>query len=91
MEEKAILVMWDYSAYPLWSADSMQANLSPGRLALSDALRSGLNEWAADMEGLMAPGARQKPKWEPDPQELAELNRRLTAAVRSMQPERSRH
>ncbi|UDY36082.1 hypothetical protein [Dermatobacter hominis] len=87
MEEKAILVMWDYSAYPLWSTGPMQANLFPGRLPLSDALRGDLNEWAADMERLMAPGARQKPKWEPDPQELDDLNRRGQALAQRVKDE----
>ena len=90
MEEKSVLVMWDYMAYPLWATGSMQANLRPDGLALSDALRGDLESWAADMEALMAPGARQKPKWEPDPRELGDLNRRGLALAQRVKDELGR-
>lgn len=82
--------MWDYMAYPLWATGSMQANLRPDGLALSDALRGDLESWAADMEALMAPGARQKPKWEPDPRELGDLNRRGLALAQRVKDELGR-
>ena len=87
VEEKSVLVMWDYKAEPLWSGDSGQANLALDQLPLSDALRDDLGSWAADMEVLMAPGARQRPKWEPDAQELDGLNLRGIALAQRVKEE----
>jgi hypothetical protein len=71
MAQKSILLMWDYSAYPIWT----DCGVNPGSVPISTELRAEIEQWATEMESLMAP-AVSKPKWEPPP-ELADLSIRL--------------